>query len=196
MAESNVDSYHVITLRRRDDDGNLTGYVTGVAVTPQLTASNTALWGDPGEPGDVNAQRLISATLTGIAISPIQRHPGQVSDVPLLALIFGEGNSTGFGYQAPVVDQEYTVSGTVSADGETFTVDVGGGHTAALENQGYVLSALTDPWVSGQRTATLDELRQLGFGTTAGAAVSLTAMASTALTDWPSAARIGSETWA
>jgi hypothetical protein len=196
MNETDVASYQTIALRKRDESGALTDYVTGVTVAPQLGASNTALWGVKSPADGPNAQRLISATLTGFAISPVPRHPDQVSDVPLEALIFGEGNSTGFGYQTPAVDQQFAVTSTVSADGETFTIDVAGDHTAALVNHGYVLSALTDPWVTSQRTATLDELRQLGFTTTAGDAVHLDTMAETALTDWPSASRIGLETWA
>jgi hypothetical protein len=194
MDETDVASYHSITLRKRDESGDLTDYVTGVTVAPQLGASNTALWGVKAPDDGPNAQRLISATLTGFAISPVPRHPDQVSDVPLQALIFGEGNSTGFGYQAPVVDQRFTVTSTLSPDGQTFTIDVAGDHTATLENYGYELSALTDPWVTSQRSATLDELRRLGFTTAAGQAVHLGTMAETALTDWPGTSRIGSET--
>jgi hypothetical protein len=196
MGEADVASYHTVTLRRRDETGAFTEYVTSVTVAPQLSASNTALWGEPA-PGDgPNAPRLISATLTGFAISPVPRQPDQVSDVPLLELIFGEGNSTGFGYPAPAADQQFTVTSAVSSDGDTLTIDVAGGHTATLQNQGYVLSALNDPWVAGQRTTTLDELTRLGFSTTASSAVYLDTMADTALTDWPGTARIGMEAWA
>jgi hypothetical protein len=196
MAETDVASYHTVTLLKRDENGQFTGYVTGVTVTPQLGSSSTALWGEPGQAGDPNGTRLIPATLTGLAITAVPRHPSQVSDVALQALIYGQRKPTGFGYQAPTVDQQFTVGSTVSPDGQTFTITVGGGHTASLDNHQYVLSALTDPWVTSQRSATLDELRRLGFGTQAGAAVRLGEMAQTALTDWPSAARIGSETWA
>jgi hypothetical protein len=196
MDQANVASYLIITLRKRDEDGNLADYVTGVTVTPQLTASSTALWGAGSPAPDPNADRLIPATLTGFAISPVPRNPDQVSDVPLEALIYGEGNSTGFGYQAPATDQQYAVSSTTSPDGQTFTIDITGSHTAALVNQGYVLSALTDPWVTSQRTATLDQLRQLGFTTLPGSDVTLANMAQTALTNWPSGIRIGTETWA
>ena len=198
IGETDVDSYLTITLSRRDENGNPTDYVTGVTVVPQLNASNTALWGPPSRAGDVdaNAGRLIPATLTGFAISPVPRHPDQVSDVTLESLIFGEGHSTGFSYQDPAVDQSFTVTSTTSPDGDTFTIDVAGSHTASLRNEGHMLSALTDSWVAGQRSATLDELRRLGFSTLAGGDASLGIMASTALTDWPGAARIGSETWA
>ena len=191
MNEQAVKSYHTVTLLKSDRSGQYTQYVTGVTVAPQLTASNTALWGD--QTGDPNDPRLIAATLTGFAISPVPRTPGKVSDVPLLSLLYGGGNTTGFGYQAPVVDQQYTVTGTVSTDNLTFTITVGGAHTADLPDTGYMLNALADQWVAAQRTATLDELVRLGFGTKAGADVSVDIMAATALTDWPSAARIGSE---
>jgi Family of unknown function (DUF6603) len=196
MDETGVDSYHTVALRRADENGAYSEYVTGVTVAPQLSASNTALWGVKAPDDGPNAPRLISATLTGLAITSVPRRPRLVSEVPLLALIYGEGSSTSFGYQSPATDQRYTVTSEVSADNETFTIDVAGAHTARLENHGYALSALTDPWVASQRTATLDELRRLGFGTTAGAAVRLDTMARTALTDWPGAARIGLEAWA
>lgn len=201
MKETRVASYHTVALRKRDEEGAFTGYITSVTVAPQLGASNTALWGagnqsEAGAPTDPNAQRLIDATLTGLAISPVPRHPDQVSDVPLVALIFGEGNSTGFGYRAPAADQQFTVTSATSPDGQAITIDVTGGHTATLENQGFVLSALTDSWVSGQRSATLDALRGLGFSTARGDAAGLGTMAQTALTDWPRVTRIGLETWA
>jgi hypothetical protein len=196
MNENGVASYHTITLLKSDAFGRYTVYITGVTAAPQLSASNTALWGVKGAGDDPNADRLIPATLTGFAISPVPRQPDKVSAVPLEALSYGTGYSTGFAYQAPVVDQQYTVSTPESPDPATFTIDVAGGHTASLVNRGYALTALTDPWVARQRAATLDELRRLGFSTAPSAAVHPTTMAQTALTDWPSAARIGTETYA
>ncbi|HEY1701349.1 MAG TPA: DUF6603 domain-containing protein [Trebonia sp.] len=202
MKRAKVASYLTVTVRKRQENGQLADYVTGVTVTPQLTASNTALWGAPPDTGpddspginNPNAERLIPATLTGLAISPVPRHPDRISDVSLESLIFGEGRSTGFGYQHPVVDGPYTVTSTISDDGHTFTIDVPGGPPNSLENHDYELSALTDPWVAGQRSATLQELNRLGFGTARADTVQLSQMADTALTDWPSATRIGSET--
>lgn len=196
MGENDVASYLTVTLLKRDENGQYTGYVTGVTVAPQLGASGTALWGAGDQASDPNADRLIPATLTGLAISPVPRQPGKVSDVALLALIYGQGNTTGFGYQAPVTDQRYTVGSQPSADGATLTITIGGAHTAALTNHQNVLSALTDPWVTSQRTATLDQLNQLGFTTLPGNQARLDVLAQTALTDWPAAARIGTETWA
>lgn len=204
MQRAKVASYLTVTLRKRQENGQLADYVTDVTVTPQLTASSTALWG-PNSPDasssaspdiDPNAERLIQATLTGLAISPVPRHPDRISDVLLESLIFGEGHSTGFRYQHPVVDGSYTVTSTISSDGQTFTIDVPGGPPHPLENHGYALSALIDPWVAGQRSAVLQELNRLGFTTAKADAVQLNQMADTALTDWPSATRIGSETLA
>ena len=198
MGETGIAAYHTITLLKSDEDGHYTGYVTGITATPQLGASGTALWGPGGQATDPNADRLIPATLTGLAISPVPRHPDKVSDVALLSLIYGQGNSTGFSYQNPVVDQEYTVTSEATGDGSTstFTITISGAHTATLTNEQFTLTALTDPWVTTQRTATLDQLSQLGFTTIPGNAAHLTVMAETALTDWPTAARIGTETWA
>jgi hypothetical protein len=194
MDQQAVRSYHVVTLLKSDLNGQYTQYVTGVTLAPQLTASSTALWGD--QTGDVNDPRLIPATLTGLAITPVPRTPGQVSDVPLLALIYGQGSTTGFGYQTPAVDPQYTVTSAVSADQETLTITVSGAPDSPLTSTGYVLKALADPWVTTQRTATLDQLVQLGFPTRPGADVSVDKIAAAALTDWPSAARIGTEVWA
>ncbi len=165
-------------------------------MTPQLGASNTALWG-AAQPADPNAERLIQATLTGLAISAVPRHPDQVSDVPLLALIYGEGNDDRI--RLPVAGRRPALHGQLrdhrrrpgpSASTSAATTP------PRLTTTDYVLSALADPWVAGNRTATLDELRRLGFTTSPGAEVRLSTMAKTALTDWPSAARIGSETFA
>lgn len=198
MGETAIAAYHTVTLLKSDEDGHFTGYVTSITAAPQLGASGTALWGPGGQATDPNADRLIPATLTGLAISPVPRHPDKVSDVALLSLIYGQGNSTGFSYQDPVVDQEYTVTSETTGDGSasTFTITVSGAHTASLTNEQFTLTALTDPWVTTQRTATLDQLSQLGFATIPGNAAHLTVMAETALTDRPTAARIGTETWA
>lgn len=195
MDQPDVDSYHTIVLRRRNSHtGTFTEYVTNVTVTPQLGASNAALWGQPGETDEVNAQRLVESTLLGIAISPAPRSPSAVNDVRLESLIFGEGNDTGFAHQSPTPDPRYRVKRTISPDQRTMTVEVSGQHVASLPNQGYVLSVLVDPWVSARRTETLNELNRLGFATTHADKVSLTTMARTALTDWPDAALIGSQT--
>jgi hypothetical protein len=196
MGETGVASYHTITLLKRNTGGQYTSYVTGITVAPQVGASGTALWGPGGQATDPDADRLIPATLTGFAISPVPRHPGKVSDIALLSLTYGQGHTTGFGYQAPVVDQQYTVSSETTSNGGTFTITIAGAHTATLPGQEHTLTALTDPWVTRQRTATLDQLNQLGFGTLPGNAVHLDQMAQTPLTDWPTAARIGTETWA
>ena len=196
MDQAGVASYHTVTLLKSDETGRYSGYVTGVTVAPQLGASSTALWGTPGQAGDPNADRLIPATLTGVAISPVPRHPDKVSGVSLLSLSYGQGNSTGFGYQAPAPDSAYTVSSQASSDGATLTITVGGAHTATLTGQQYLLTALTDPWVASQRTATLDQLTQLGFATIPGGTARLDQMAQTPLTDWPAIARIGTETYA
>jgi hypothetical protein len=196
MAQAGVASYQVVTLLKADEDGQYTAYVTGVTAAPQVAPSNTALWGKPGQATDPNADRLIPSTLTGIAISPVPRHPDQVSDVPLLSLIYGQGNTTRYGYQTPAPDTTYTVTSQTSTDGATLTITIAGGHTATLTNQQYQLTALTDPWITSQRTTTLNQLTQLGFTTIPGSQATLTQFTQTPLTDWPTIARIGMETYA
>jgi hypothetical protein len=190
MNETGVASYHTVTLLKGSS------YITGITVAPQLGASNTALWGAPGQATDPNADRLIPSTLTGLAISPVPRTPDKVSDVPLISLIYGQGNSTGFGYQAPAVDSTFTVTAEPADPGPILTIAIGGAHTSSITNQQYLLTALTDPWVASQRTATLNQLTELGFSTIPGTTARLVQMAQTPLTDWPAIARIGTETYA
>jgi hypothetical protein len=192
MNAKDVVSHHVVALRRYDTgSGGYTEYVTGVAVAPQLRPSNTALWGTPEEKPDPNGPRLIDATLTGFAIMPVERKPAQVSNVALLALIFGEGHTTGFAYQRPAVDTRYQVRSSLSRDGRKLTIDVTGEHSATLPNEAYVLSSIDERWVADQRAATLEELRRLGFATYGKDEVDLRELAKVALTDWPSVGRIG-----
>jgi hypothetical protein len=200
MDQRDVAIHHVVKLCQLLDDGGKS-YVTEVAVRPILTRSNTALWGDkPGrtKTGDAppagagaNAPRLIDATLTGLEISPLPRHPDAVSAVPLRDLIYQQDSHTEFSYQTPTTDTVFTVASTLSHKDETLTIDIGCAAVEHLVNNGYRLSSLTDAWVASRRAAVLDELRSLGFGTAAGSAVDLTAMAATALTDWPTVACMG-----
>ncbi len=192
MNETGVASYHTVTLLKASSS-----YITGITVAPQFGARPTApCGGAPGQATDPNADRLIPATLTGLAISPVPRTPDKVSDVPLISLIYGQGNSTGFGYQAPVVDSTYTVTAEPADPGPVLTITIAGAHTSSIANQQYLLTALTDPWVASQRIATLDQLTQLGFSTIPGTTARLVQMAQTPLTDWPAIARIGTETYA
>ena len=159
-----------------------------------MSPATAALWGPPtsGVTTDPNAPRLVPSALTGLALSPVPRHPDTVSPVPLESLIFGDANQTGFAYQPPIPPSAYKVDSKTSPDGNTFVVDISGAYSASLPNTGHELSALVDSWVAGQRTAILDELTQLGFATAPSADVKLSTMAQTALTGWPHAALIGS----
>jgi hypothetical protein len=186
MDEPDVTAVQRVSLRRGGT------YITAITVTPQLGSSNTALWGAPGSADDVNADMLIDHTLLGLALSPVPRTPGAVSDVPLLSLIFGRGKETGFKYQTASVDARYKVKGTISGDhGQTLTIDVSGEHTLHVEDHDWLLSALVDPWVQSQRKATLDELNALGFRTARSDQVSVKTLSEVALTDWPGVDLIG-----
>jgi hypothetical protein len=193
MKKRNVAAYHKVALRKLDPKTNTYSSITGLTVAPQLSPATAALWGPPtsGVQTDPNAPRLVPSALTGLALSPVPRHPDTVSPVPLESLIFGDANQTGFAYQPPIPPSAYKVDSKTSPDGNTFVVDVSGAYSASLPNTGRELSALVDQWVAGQRTAILDELTQLGFATTPSADVKLTTMAETALTAWPHAALIG-----
>ena len=190
MDESDVQSYQTVTLLKANEDGNFVDYITGVSVEPVLAPSNTAMWATRPDDPSPNDQRLIPATLTGFRIRAVPRKPAQVSDIPLLELIFGEGHSTGFDHPTPAIDTRYTVASSVTGDVQT--IEVGGDHTAKLQNVDFVLNALNDPWVVGQRASVLDELIANGFGTTAPDDIDVHDMATTTtLTDWPEIALLG-----
>ena len=191
MDQKNISSHFTVALRRHDENGQLTGFVVGVTVAPQLAPSNTALWGDAPDPKNAD-QRLLPATLTGLAITPLPRHPDAVSDVPMLDLIFGEGHETGFSYEALAPDTRYTVGATTGPE-DLLTMTVLGAHTASTKNSGYQLSALTDQWIASQREAILGELSTLGFETPTASQVSVAKLADATLTDWPMTALIGAE---
>jgi hypothetical protein len=139
----------------------------------------------------VNGERLVPYALVGLDLAPVPDNPSSINAVALLELIFAEGISTGFAYQPAAVPSTYTVHGTVSPDGTSLDITVGGAHEADLPNTGDVLSALGDGWVTQQRAAVLDELQTLGFATPASSAVDLSVLATTQLSGWPGVGLIG-----
>lgn len=186
MKLSGVQTIHTITLTKADNNGNFNDYINEVQIQPVLGNSNTALWGDPNASKDANAAALLPNTLMGFNITALPRNPLTVNNVPLIQLIFTAGNQTTFSYTSQQSDQNYTVTSTITSPAEELQINVTGASTQALTNQNYVLSSLTNNWVSSQRNTVLDDLTANGFGTYTPAQLNLTAMATTeALTDWP-----------
>lgn len=196
MDKEGVKSYHTVRVCKRADSdpaGTFSEFITELSVTPVLLPSSTALWAKNNKDKTANDPLLLPAALTGFLISPIPRTPASVNDVPLIQLLFAEGFSTGFVYQKAVVDPDYTVSASLSADAKELTISVGGTHTATLPNKDYVLGALIDPWVTDQRAPILDDLTANGFSTYGPGEINLGVMATqTALTDWPAVKMLGS----
>jgi hypothetical protein len=184
MEQNGVQSFHTVQLRMQDSADHYSVPVTWVSIQPMLLNSSAALWATaPSSPGDA---RLLLSTLTGIQITPIPRHADQVSDVPLLQLLFAQGYSTTFVYQEKSVDTRYTVRSTVDGSENLVISVTGTPQPVTLTNQGYVLSALADPWVSSQRDAILSDLSNNGFSTFTPGQVNVAVLASkTALVDWP-----------
>ncbi|MCH8620967.1 DUF6603 domain-containing protein [Undibacterium sp. TS12] len=186
MKLSGVQTIHTITLTKADNNGSFNDYIDEVQIQPVLGNSNTALWGDPNVSKDANTVALLSHTLMGFNITALPRNPLTVNNVPLIQLIFTAGNQTTFSYTSQQSDQNYTVTSTITKPDEDLQISVTGASTQSMTNQHYVLSSLTNSWVSGQRNILLDDLTANGFGTYTPAQLNLTAMATTeALTDWP-----------
>ncbi|HYP08228.1 MAG TPA: DUF6603 domain-containing protein, partial [Bryobacteraceae bacterium] len=187
MDQKGVKSYHTITLLRVDSNT----LVTGLSVMPILLNSNAALWTAKNDQKTANDPPLTNSTLVGFEITPIPQHPDQVSNVPLLALLFDPGSSTGFSYQTATVDPNFTVQATTDAQGD-LTIAISGAHSESIVNTGNELAALVDPWVAGQRTSLLTDLAA-SFDTYAPADVSLTMMAQKALMNWPTTELLGAD---
>ena len=195
MDQKNVQSFHTIQVCKRtpsDPVGVFSEFITALSVTPVLLPSTTALWAQNNPNKTPNDPLLIPSALTGFQITPIPRTPSSVNDVPLIQLLFAEGFATGFSYQQAIVDSNFTVSATVDAAAELI-IGIKGQHTATLPNRDYILSALTDPWVTSQRASILDDLAANGFSTYTAAQIDLSVLATeTSLTDWPAVRMLGS----
>jgi hypothetical protein len=191
MNLTNVQSYHTVELRMRDANDQYSIPVTWVSVQPQIMHSSAALWKAASPQPSPNDPPMQPGTMTGFQISPIPRNPSQVSNIPLLTLIFQLGNDTGFVFRQKAVDARYTVQSSFDAQHD-LQIQVSGAHTASIKNQNYLLGALTDTWVASQRNAILDDLNANGFSTFASTDVNPTILATqTALVDWPMVQMIG-----
>jgi hypothetical protein len=186
MKLRNVKSVHAISLIKADHDGNFNDYISEVEIQPVLGSSNTALWGDPDASNDVNTPTLLANTLLGFNILALPRNPDTVNNVPLIQLIFTAGNQTTFSYTSEQADSAYTVTSTVTPPAYDLDIVVSGASSQSLVNQNYILSSLTNSWVTSQRDAILNDLAANGSGTLLPGQINLTAMATTEeLTDWP-----------
>ena len=185
MKQYSVHSRHSITLLRVNT-GKL---ATGLTVTPILANNAAALWTLTDQKPDANSESFRPSTLTGFAITPIPQHPGTVSNVPLLSLLFSQDSSTGFRDQKALPDPGYGASGTVGSNGD-LTIQITGNHTQTIVNSNLELKALTDAWVSGQRDSLLADLAA-SYSTYKPADVNLTLMAEKALMNWPAVRLLG-----
>jgi hypothetical protein len=195
MGQDNVRSFQTVRVCKRrasDPVGDFSDFITELAVTPVLLPSTTALWGQNNPNKTPNDPLLVPAALTGFLITPIPRTPAQVNDVPLIQLLFAEGFSTGFRYQAAAIDPNFTVTSTIDT-AEDLIITIEGQHAATLTNQNFILSALADQWVTSQRASIVDDLAANGFTTHKSTEIDLTIFAGeTSLTDWPAVKMMGS----
>lgn len=185
MNQKKVKSYHKIEFKL------LAGAaVTAVSVQPVVLDSNAAMWGPKIEEQTANDAAIVPKALTGFLITPIPRTPAAVNGVLLFDLLFAPGYKTGFTYTSAAVDTRYTVRSV--PDKSTLTIYVGGAYTEEFLNTGYILSSLTKPWITSQRSGILDDLHANGFPTYTPSEINLTVLADdTALADWPGIERLG-----
>jgi hypothetical protein len=193
MGKNDVTSTFTLTLLKRSGDGGYDDYVTSVQAQPVTGRVAAALWAEAPAAPTPNDPSFVEDALTGFVLAPIPRHPDQVNAVPLLELLFQQGNDVAFGYTAPSVDPRYAVGALFPAP-EVMDVSVSGAYDATFTNTGWVLGALQEPWVAEQRGDVLADLVRNGFGTYAPAEVNPTVFATrTALTDWPRVMLLGAD---
>lgn len=189
MKLSGVQSVHTITLCKRENSGDsgFADYRNNIMLTPVLGSSNTALWGDPALPAnDVNTPALLPDTLLGFHLQPVPRDPDTVNKVPLIDLLYTVGEQTNFSYTSAQPDTAYRLQVTENDQTQTMNITVSGAANEQLNNSGYVLSALTNSWVTSQRNTILNDLNNNDWDTYTAAEVVLTSMGSTEiLTNWP-----------
>lgn len=203
MNQENIKSYFTVTLNKNEENGGKTP-LKDFTLEPVLTDVPQSLWGKPmdtskGPATDLNKAQLIPFALTGLLISPIPRHPDQVSNILLASLIFQIFNQTTFVHSAKAVDTDFTVSGASSKDGEMLKITITANPpqnpppNSPLTNTAYCLSALQDAWIQGRRNELLDALDapDSGFQTWSKNEVDLSGMAQKALTDWPAVELLG-----
>ncbi|KEP70001.1 hypothetical protein DL1_21105 [Thioclava dalianensis] len=183
----------IAVLKHLDSDaaGEFSDAITDLQVAPMLMASSTALWKLQDVANDPNLPALLEQTLVGLSLTPVPRAPTRVSDVPLIELLFTQGNNTGFYPASAQVVPGYQIS-TQNTPPQDLTIQLSGTHQADLTNTDYHLEALVDPWVASQRSDIATALREAGFGTYDAAQIDLTTMATRkALTDWPVVRQLG-----
>lgn len=192
MDEENIQSTQLVSLKKRSGDGSYDSYITEVSVQPVLATSGTALWSKNNPNPHPNDTALLPATLVGLLLKPVPRIPSSVNDVPLLQLIFSEGYTTGYQFQTPWINPDFTINSQINSNKELI-ITVSGGDNQTLVNQDYHLSSYIDEDVSQRRNSLLTDLISNGFTTYSPAEVDPTVFASEkALVDWPQVRMIGS----
>jgi hypothetical protein len=190
MGQNDVQSIFTLSLVKRGQDNTYSDYVTAVAVEPVLNDASAALWLQGAAAPGPNDPSFAEGVLTGWVIAPIPRDPDTVSAVPLLELIYTQGNDTSFSDGQVELGTAYTVTST--EDGAELDIQVHGLATQSLPNSNYLLASLENAWVVQQRAAVLTSLAGAGFSTYAPDEVDLTLLATrTALTDWPEVMLLG-----
>ncbi|MFD2568562.1 DUF6603 domain-containing protein [Pseudotenacibaculum haliotis] len=169
--------------------------VTRVSITPVYTNSSYALYGDPKKKDDPKNQ-MVANTLEGFIITPYKNDPFNVREVPLLDLIFQEGNIFPVSYTAAAADSTYkvTITETDIATDISLAITVTKSDVSVkgspFQNSNFKLSCLTSKWVKDQQSSVLTEL-QSKFPSEFPADLSLTQMAGTAMYDWPQVQILG-----
>ncbi|QXH58925.1 DUF6603 domain-containing protein [Pseudomonas maumuensis] len=161
--------------------------VDEVAIDLLLQNAQAALWAgrDPG----LNGERMIGATLCGLQLSPMIRHPAVTADADLWALLFNTTQQVAWCLDSPRVPDSDTFAATLSDDGTVLSYVR---DTTQVRNSDYQLSDLVAPAVVTQRKAMLASLNTLGFDFDA-EALDVARLARYPLWDWPTIGLLGEE---
>jgi hypothetical protein len=197
MALTCVQSFHVIAVNAHldtDPAGTFSQAVTSLLAEPQMMGLNAAMWAPRPQQHTADEPAMVNHGLTGFLLKQIPRTPDHTSAVPLLELLFEEGNATGFDYTGQQVSTAFAVASSLNTGTADLSIGITGDHIASFTEHSYVLAVLGDAWVTSQRSAVLNDLVSNGFKTCTPAQINVAAFStSTALNDWPGVALLGAE---
>lgn len=191
MKLDGVTSTFVVTLLKRGSGGVYSEYQADIRLQPITADAVAALWLKAGDKPNPNEQKFAKGALTTFQLTPIPRHPTVVNGVPLIQLLFQQGNIALFSYTGLAVNPNFKVGTTFPTKSE-MDIQISGTYTASIPNKGNRLEALENSWVVAQRNEVLADLLLNDFTTYAPGEVAPTIFATqTALTDWPKVLLLG-----
>lgn len=187
MEKTGVTSLHTIQLLKAKD-GNFNQPQNRISVEPIISNTSNALWGTPG-PGNVNDPPLLTDVLTGFKISPFPWSPDVMNNIPLIDLLFEQGNIIDWEGETVNLPANISVSSGIDQSND-LSITIKGNKTLHFTNEHYILSTISDPAVAGNRTAFIGDLMANGFGSLQDGQLTLIGTRE-ALSDWPLVSILG-----